>query len=69
MVRLKNRRLWVITALAALAGTLYANLVRGYPILLSLPLGAAIGALAYSIQRTPERLRDAKPKRRTGDDT
>ncbi|MBZ0113100.1 MAG: hypothetical protein K8J08_11605 [Thermoanaerobaculia bacterium] len=59
----------MITALAAIAGTLYASLVRGYPILLSLPLGTAIGALAYSIQRTPERLRDARPRRPPGDDT
>jgi hypothetical protein len=57
-----------MTALAAVLGTLYASLGRGYPILLSLPLGAAFGALAYSIQRTPERLRDARPRRRAGED-
>ena len=58
----KLERLWMVSALAAVAGLLYALFFRNYPLLLAVPLGLATGALAFSIQRTRQRIQEAQSR-------
>lgn len=50
-------RPWVGALIGLVGGTVYGLLGRGYPWLLALLLGAAIGALIFSILRSAALLR------------